>query len=226
MFSTPKLLIALMPSGYMPSHPQSYNIIPSAVEIVMGTLTQASDKFIPACAPTVVDCGILVYTQRQPYVTEISQGVNNIFRNIDYGLHVEKLRNYLTFYKRSIWLGTTRKDQFEILKKEFGDDVVTLSLNHTEDLIRNIAMDYIALTTYYKSTIFENETLDSLIYKLPKSFYHPADIEINLADVYDIGKLEKMLKDKFNEPLNDVKLKIYTEWKTQQELLRKKYENN
>ena len=99
-------------------------------------------------------------------------------------------------------------------------------MNYDQSLVENITMDYLEIAEYYGSNVFKDETLESLVNKVPESFYYPADIEINLSDIYDFYKLQNLLQEKFNESFVGDKLKIWTEWKTKQELLRIKYENN
>jgi hypothetical protein len=99
-------------------------------------------------------------------------------------------------------------------------------MNYDESLVETITMDYLEIAEYYGSTIFKDETFESLINKVPKSFYYPADIEINLSNIYDFYKLQNLLQEKFNESFVGDKLTIWDEWKTKQELIRAKYENN
>lgn len=219
MLTTPKLIIGLMPV---------YNtkLVPTAAEIVISSLGQSSDTFLQTCMPTVVDNGVIRYDQNQPYVLNMIQGVYDASRTMDYTQHENSLRALLSNEQKHVWLGTTRPDQFQALKQVFGNDVVSLSMSYDQSMVRNIAMDFLAIAEYYGSSLFNGETVDSLSSKLPQSFYYPADIEINLADVYDFSKLENLLETEFNEPFVGDKLRIWNEWKTQQEFLRIKYESN
>jgi hypothetical protein len=216
--TSPKLIIGLMPVYYQ-------RLVPTAAEIFIASVGQSSDKFLQTCMPTVVDNGVVKYYQNQPYVLDMIQGVRDASRNMDYSQHEERLRNLLTTEQKHIWLGTVRPDQFDTLRQLFGDDLVTLSMSYDESLVRNIAMDFIAIAEYYGSSLLANETLDSLSSKIPKSFYYPADIEINLADIYDFHKLENLLHEKFNEQFIGDKLRIWSEWREQQDLLKAKYES-
>jgi hypothetical protein len=219
LLSSPKLIIGLMPV-------YKFKLVPTSSEIFIASVGQSSNKFLQTCMPTITDNGVIKYYQNQPYVLDMIQGVRDASRNMDYKIHEEKLRNLLNTEQKHIWLGTIRPDQFDILKQLFGEDIVTLSMNYDESLVDNIAMDYLEIAQYYGSDIFKDETLSSLVKKIPTSFYHPAEIEINLADIYDSYKLQNLLQEKFNESFVGDKLRIWNEWKTQQELLRIKYENN
>lgn len=219
ILTSPKLIIGLMPGYYK-------RLVPTSAEIFIASVGQSSDKFLQTCMPTVFDNGVVKYYQNQPYVLDMIQGVRDASRNMDYTQHEEKLRNLLATEQKHIWLGTIRPDQFDALRQLFGEDVVTLSMNYDESMVRNIAMDFLEIAEYYGSTFFEGETVDTLMEKLPKSFYYPADIEINLADIYDFHKLENLLHEKFNEQFIGDKLRIWTEWRTQQDFLRIKYEGN
>ncbi len=201
-------------------------LVPTSAEIFIASVGQTSDNFLQTCMPTVTDNGVIKYYQNQPYVLDMIQGVRDASRHMDYTVHKERLTNLLETERKHIWLGTVRSDQFDALKQLFGADVVTLSMNYDESIIDNITMDYLEIAKYYGSTVFNDETLDTLKNKIPKSFYYPAEIEINLADIYDSCKLQNVLHEKFNESFTGDKLRIWTEWKTQQELLRIKYENN
>ena len=203
-----------------------HKLVPTSAEIFIASVGQSSDKFLQTCMPTITDYGVVRYYQNQPYVLDMIQGVRDAFRTLNYLEHEERLRNLLNNEQKHIWLGTVRLDQFDKLKQLFGEDVVTLSMNYDESLVENITMDYLEIAEYYGSSIFKDETLDTLIYKVPKSFYHPAEIEINLADIYDSYNLQNLLQEKFDESFVGDKLTIWTEWKTQQELLRIKYKNN
>ena len=219
LLSSPKLIIGLMPV-------YRHKLVPTSSEIFIASVGQSSNKFLQTCMPTVTHNSVIKYYQNQPYVLDMIQGVRDAFRTINYPEHEERLRNLLSNEQKHIWLGTVRLDQFDKLKQLFGEDVVTLSMNYDESLVENITMDYLEIAEYYGSSIFKDETLDTLIHKVPKSFYHPAEIEINLADIYDSYKLQNLLQEKFDELFVGDKLTIWTEWKTQQELLRIKYENN
>lgn len=203
-----------------------YKLVPTSAEIFIASVGQSSDKFLQTCMPTITDNGVIRYYQNQPYVLDMIQGVRDASRHMDYTTHEERLRNLLNTEQKHIWLGTVRPDQFDSLKQLFGEDVVTLSMNYDESIVENITIDYLEIAEYYGSTIFMDETLNTLMNKVPKSFYYPADIEINLADMYDSYKLQTVLQEKFNESFIGDKFRIWTEWKTRQELLRIKYENN
>jgi len=219
LLSSPKLIIGLMPV-------YRHKLVPTSAEIFIASVGQSSDKFLQTCMPTITDNGIVKYYQNQPYVLDMIQGVRNASRTMDYTEHEERLRNLLNSEQKHIWLGTVRSDQFDTLKNLFGEDVVSLSMNYDKSLVETIAMDYLEIAEYYGSTIFRDETFESLLNKVPESFYYPADIEINLSDIYDFYKLQNLLQEKFNESFAGDKLRIWNEWKTKQELLRIKYENN
>lgn len=201
-------------------------LVPTAAEIFIAAVGQNSDNFLQTCMPTVVSNGVVKYYQNEPYVLDLIQGVRDASRTMDYTQHEERLRTLLATEQKHIWLGTGRPDQFTALKNIFGSDVVTLSMSYDESLVRNIAMDFIAIAKYYGSTLFDNETLETLSSKIPKSFYYPAEIEIDLADIYDFNKLQTLLLEKFSEEFTGDKLRIWSEWKEQQDLLRKQYESN
>jgi hypothetical protein len=219
LLSSPKLIIGLMPV-------YRHKLVPTSAEIFIASVGQSSDKFLQTCMPTITDNGIVKYYQNQPYVLDMIQGVRNASRTMDYSEHEERLRTLLNSEQKHIWLGTVRPDQFEILKQLFGEDVVTLSMNYDQSLVENITMDYLEIAEYYGSNVFKDETLKSLVNKVPESFRYPADIEIDLSDIYDFYKLKNLLEEKFNESFVGDKLTIWNEWKTKQELLRVKYENN
>ena len=203
-----------------------YKLVPTSAEIFIASVGQSSDKFLQTCMPTITDNGIVKYYQNQPYVLDMIQGVRNASRTMDYTEHEERLRTLLNSEQKHIWLGTVRSDQFDILKNLFGEDVVSLSMNYDKSLVETITMDYLEIAEYYGSTIFRDETFESLLNKVPESFHYPADLEINLSDIYDFYKLQNLLQEKFNESFVGNKLAIWNEWKTKQELLRVKYENN
>ena len=219
LLSSPKLIIGLMPV-------YRYKLVPTSAEIFIASVGQSSDKFLQTCMPTITDNGIVKYYQNQPYVLDMIQGVRNASRTMDYTEHEERLRTLLNSEQKHIWLGTVRSDQFDILKNLFGEDVVSLSMNYDKSLVETITMDYLEIAEYYGSTIFRDETFESLLNKVPESFHYPADLEINLSDIYDFYKLQNLLQEKFNESFVGNKLAIWNEWKTKQELLRVKYENN
>lgn len=219
LLSSPKLIIGLMPV-------YRYKLVPTSAEIFIASVGQSSDKFLQTCIPTITDNGIVKYYQNQPYVLDMIQGVRNASRTMDYAEHEERLRTLLNSEQKHIWLGTVRSDQFDILKNLFGEDVVSLSMNYDKSLVETIVMDYLEIAEYYGSTIFRDETFESLLNKVPESFHYPADLEINLSDIYDFYKLQNLLQEKFNESFVGDKLTIWNEWKTKQELLRVKYENN
>lgn len=203
-----------------------HKLVPTSSEIFIASVGQSSDKFLQTCMPTITDNGVVRYYQNQPYVLDMIHGVRDASRSMDYSEHTERLRNLLNNEQKHIWLGTVNSNQFDILKQLFGEDVVTLSMNYDESLVETITMDYLEIAEYYGSTIFKDETFESLINKVPKSFYYPADIEINLSNIYDFYKLQNLLQEKFNESFVGDKLTIWDEWKTKQELIRAKYENN
>lgn len=219
LLSSPKLIIGLMPV-------YRNRLVPTSAEIFIASVGQSSDKFLQTCMPTITENGVIKYYQNQPYVLDMIQGVRDASRNMDYTIHEDRLKNLLNTEQKHIWLGTVRPDQFDALKQIFGEDVVTLSMNYDESVVENITIDYLEIAEYYGSTVFKDETFESLLNKVPKTFYYPAEIEINLADIYDYHKLETLLQEKFNESFTGDKLRIWTEWQTQQTQLRIKYENN
>lgn len=201
-------------------------LVPTSAEILIAVMGQNSDNFLQTCVPTVASNGVVKYHQNEPYVLELTQGVRDAFRSLDYSQHEETLRTLLATEQKHIWLGTGRLDQFAALKNIFGSDVATLSMSYDESFARYAAMDFIAIAKYYGSTMFDNETVETLTSKIPQSFYHPAEIEFNLADMYDFHKVQTFLLDNFNEEFTGDKLSIWSEWREQQDLLRMQYESN
>ena len=217
MLETPKLIL-----GLVPVHNR---LSPTAAEIFIAVLGQSSNSFLQTCIPTVMENGVIRYYQNQPYVVAMTNNVRDASRYMDYAVHKEILLELLEREQKHIWLGTGRPSQLETCKEVYGDKRVTLSMNYDETLIRNIAMDFLAIASFYNVKVFESETVQSLCEKIPKTFHYPADIEINLADVYDLTKLENLLITVFNEKLNETKLNIYNEWVKEQNKLKEKYED-
>lgn len=215
--SKPKLILGLVPVWN--------RLTPIASEIFIATVGQSSTHFLQTCIPTVMEGGVIRYYQNQPYVISMTNNVRDASRYMDYSVHEQLLRELLEKEQKHIWLGTGRPDQFEIMKNIFKEDVVTLSMNYDDSLVRNIAIDFLAIAKFYNVSIFSEETLESLMEKIPNQFHYPADIEINLSDIYDYDKLKKLLYDTFNESFNEDKLSIWSAWMKEQELLRGKYES-
>ena len=215
--SKPKLIL-----GLVPIHNR---LTPIASEIFIATVGQSSTHFLQTCIPTVMEGGVIRYYENQPYVLSMTNNIRDASRYMDYSVHESILRNLLAREQKHIWLGTGRPDQFETMKNIFKDDLVTLSMNYDESLVRHIAIDFLEIARYYNVSVFSEETVDSLVEKIPKQFYYPAEIEINLADVYDYDKLERLLKSTFDESFNKDKLSIWSAWMREQKLLQEKYEN-
>lgn len=208
----PKLIILLVPGHKKMSA--------TAVEIFIGTLTIASDKFAALCLPVITSDCVPWYPNKVQYVNDLAGiGARGVTRQLDYSNFVTYLDNLLTTGQQNVVLPTERLDQLTALKNILGNKVVTLSVSYDSSMIRRIARDYIKTANFWNLDIFDNYTIDSLAAELPQSFDYDTDYKFNLADVYDLEKLKTFYKESFDEDFTEGKLQLWNDWKAKNDLL-------
>lgn len=167
---------------------------------------------------------------RAPYVANAMAVCNKSFRLIPWHEHLDLIDEMTTEYApKNIWLGTWDLEIFEKAKESI--DCTSFSINYSADDYDLVKRKWARCQTgavmeleqhaEYRAqfnndpALVEQHLLNNdgsdFGHVIPKSFYAPADVEINLRDIFDQEKFLSIL-DCLDVRLTGASFQYYTEY--------------
>lgn len=171
----------------------------SLCDVIINTLAGWSDDWVQPCAPTIRDDGQPIHEHHEQYVIDLTRGNPMVFRDLDWTDRMLDLR-LLTGQCKNVWVGTFHQAQADLVKREMGDDVVTVGISFEPETRPKVIENLIACNP--------NKDYEPLV---PQEFKPVADILIPLEAMYDPFELEPLL-DAIDGPRNDAQSSYYFNW--------------
>ncbi len=195
MINSKKVWIALFP--------HYKEIVPSAVDILIACVYLDNSEFTPSCEPSLIanhpDKDVAVrYRNNAAYVTYMSDGDTNVFRNIDFSNYKNEID--IIQNKTNVWLGTFKTENIKWVKETYGSSSISLAFNFVDDnVIDVITRDILSTISMKPLSVKQTPTLEKDIFNALKSYKDMVsligtfDYIIDIRDIYNKEKLMSFL---------------------------------
>lgn len=190
-------------------------------DVFINTLAGWSDSWLQPCTPAINPKGHLIHNEHQPYVLSLTNNNPMTFRDIDWTDRLNDIEELLKNNDKKVWIGNFRSKQARIVKKHFGDDVITVGLSYnprSRDLILENVLTYYGISgttnkeeynvemnvRYYSN----KEKWDKMV---PFNFEPDTDISIDISSFLNPDDYLNNI-EKIDGPRNEKQLNYYFTW--------------
>jgi hypothetical protein len=206
----------------------------NAFNLPIALLFQSADTLaFEPCTFSINDLGFINITIGN-FVKPHCDNPTQEFRFIDWSQNLESLTqslNQATAQNQNLIIGTYRSDQMKFLKNHYGDQVLTIGIDHTESSYNSLLQVLAKQHVYYLESgmlpitdvdqqILTNITINKIDYYanafdqqqiIPKSDVGNYEYSILFEDFYNQKTMAHHLTQ-LNLPFNNKSLEFYNQW--------------
>jgi hypothetical protein len=188
-------------------------------------VNRGGPAFEKACSVEIICKDLQTFvgnTSHVSYVREIQRDLGQTFRLIDWSQHMDYLRILLNSLQKNLWIGTYQHHTLELVKNAFPDNITTVAINYRRDQLDSLRRLWARwqaglLLRDKKFLQFRNQSakIDDVMqlclqqgteaygFTLDYEKQTLADIDINIADIYNESSLKELLKNLDADCLED-----------------------